>query len=372
MNEWNKEEANAPESDARDQAETLNLQAERDENEAAPSADPVQEATSAPKAAMPAWPWIVVSAIAVAALAVVLVVNPLGGSNEKLVKYDGGSVTKADFYDGVRNILFENQFSQMVESVAENKLIQELADKAGVKVTDEDLDKEIAVFANNFGGREALQQALDQEGISLDELKQKQITPSLLKKLLYQNQNPATDADIQAYADENKDAIAAQKKVRASHILVKTKEEADAISADLKDGKDFAELAKAKSTDTGSAANGGDLNFFGPGQMVPEFEKAAFKLKKDEISEPVKSEFGYHIIKVTDIQEPDVKQLYWQEQLANKGATWMDKLKEDNHWEKVGEKDESEATPFASPESSPSASAPASAPAATESAATQQ
>ncbi|MBO9597886.1 MAG: peptidylprolyl isomerase [Cohnella sp.] len=360
MNEWNKDQANPPESDNLDQAEKLGLETEREENEEAlTSADSMQQAPNAPKSAIPAWPWIVVSVVAVAALAVVLIINPLGGSNEKLVKYDGGSLTKTDFYDGMENMLSEDQVSQMVESVAENKLVKELADKAGVAVTDELLDKEVAAFAGNFGGMTALQQALDQEGIKLDEFKQKQVAPMLLKKLLYQNQNPVTDAVIQTYADENKDAIAAQKKVRASHILVKTKEEADAIEADLKGGKDFAELAKAKSTDQGSAVNGGDLDYFGSGQMVPEFEDAAFKLKVGEISEPVKSDFGYHIIKVTDIQEPDAQTLYWQEQLNTNGTAWMDKLKEDNHWEKVGEKDAAQASPSASAVSSPSASATA-------------
>ncbi|WP_027085043.1 foldase protein PrsA [Cohnella panacarvi] len=359
MNEWNKEQANAPESDNRDHAETLDLETEREENEALLSADPVQQAPNAPKSAMPAWPWIVVSVVAVAALAVVLIINPMGGSKEKLVKYDGGALSKADFYEGMEDMLFGDQISQMVDSVAENKLVKQLADKAGIAVTDDQLDKEVTDFAGNFGGMEALQQALDQQGISMDELKQKQVAPTLLRKLLYQNQNPATDAVIQAYADENKDAIAAQKKVRASHILVATKEEADAIEADLKAGQDFAELAKSKSTDTGSAVNGGDLDYFGSGQMVPEFEEAAFKLKVGEVSEPVKSDFGYHIIKVTDIQEPDVQTLYWQEQLNTNGTTWMDKLKADNHWEKIGEKKDAQASPSVSPEASPSASASA-------------
>jgi len=361
MSEWNKDQANAPESDNRDQAETLGLETQLEETEALLNADPVQQAPQASKSAIPAWPWIVVSVVAVAALAVVLIINPMGGSNEKLVQYDGGSLTKADFYDEMKDMLFGDQVSQMVESVAENKLVKELADKAGIAVTDELLDKEIAAFAGNFGGLDGLQMALDQEGITMDELKQKQVAPSLLKKLLYQNQNPVSDADIQAYAEENKDAIAAQKQVRASHILVKTKEEADAIEADLKAGKDFAELAKAKSNDPGSAANGGDLNYFGSGQMVPEFEEAAFKLKVGEISEPVQSDYGYHIIKVTDIHEPDAQTLYWQEQLNTNGTAWMDKLKEDNHWTKVGEKDEAQATPSASSEASQAASSSAAA-----------
>lgn len=380
MSDWNKDEANTPESEARDEADAQNLESEVEpevnsdveseansasEENVAVAAQPAEAnvaESNAPKAGMPAWPWIVVSGVAVAALAVVLIINPFGGSNEKLVKYDGGSLTKADFYDSMQ-AMYGDQVSQMVESFAENNLIQEQADKAGVIVTDELISKEIATFADRMGGMEALQQALDQQGLTLDQLKQNQVAPELLKKLLYQQQNPVTDADIQKYADANKDEIAAQKRVRASHILVKTKEEADAIEAELKAGKDFAELAKAKSTDTGSAVNGGDLDFFGQGQMVPEFEEAAFKLKKDEVSEPVKSDFGYHIIKVTDIQEPDVNELYWQEQISTNGTTWLDKLKKDNHWEKVGEKDEADA--------SPTASAPASAPAATESPATK-
>lgn len=88
--------------------------------------------------------------------------------------------------------------------------------------------------------------------------------------------------------------------VRASHILVATEEEAKEIIEQLNEGADFAELAKQHSSD-GSAQNGGDLGFFGPGRMVPEFETAAFALEVGAHSqEPVKSQFGYHVIKVTD------------------------------------------------------------------------
>ena len=89
--------------------------------------------------------------------------------------------------------------------------------------------------------------------------------------------------------------------VRASHILVATKEEADAIEADLKGGADFAAIAKEKSIDPGSGANGGDLGFFSSGMMVPEFETAAFALANvGDVSEPVQSQFGWHIIKLEE------------------------------------------------------------------------
>ena len=90
-------------------------------------------------------------------------------------------------------------------------------------------------------------------------------------------------------------------KVHARHILVKTEEEAFSASYDISHGKDFAEVAKAKSM-CPSGKNGGDLGWFGKGQMVPEFEKAAFALKKGEMSKPVKSQFGWHLIKVEDVQ----------------------------------------------------------------------
>jgi parvulin-like peptidyl-prolyl isomerase len=91
-----------------------------------------------------------------------------------------------------------------------------------------------------------------------------------------------------------------EEEVHARHILVKTKDEADAIEKQLKDGADFATVAKDKSTDTGSKDKGGDLGWFGKGVMVPEFEKAAFSLNPGQISEPVQSSFGFHIIQAVE------------------------------------------------------------------------
>ncbi|HTZ78393.1 MAG TPA: peptidylprolyl isomerase [Stellaceae bacterium] len=92
-----------------------------------------------------------------------------------------------------------------------------------------------------------------------------------------------------------------QEQVNARHILVKTEDEAKAVIAELKKGADFATIAKQKSTDPGSKDNGGDLGWFGKDEMVPEFADAAFKLQKGQFTEtPVKTQFGYHVIKVED------------------------------------------------------------------------
>ena len=89
------------------------------------------------------------------------------------------------------------------------------------------------------------------------------------------------------------------KQVKASHILVKTETEAKKILEELKKGASFAKLAQQKS-ECPSKKRGGDLGWFGRGKMVPEFEKAAFSLKKGELSNVVKTQFGFHIIKVED------------------------------------------------------------------------
>jgi peptidyl-prolyl cis-trans isomerase C len=101
------------------------------------------------------------------------------------------------------------------------------------------------------------------------------------------------------YADEVT-KVPPSEELRASHILVKTQDEAKAIIKQLQGGADFAKLAKEKSTDT-SAGNGGDLGYFGNGDMVPEFYAAAVKLKKGEYTkDPVKTQYGWHVIELTD------------------------------------------------------------------------
>lgn len=116
-----------------------------------------------------------------------------------------------------------------------------------------------------------------------------------------------TDDQVRARYDKEIADAPPVNEVHARHILVKTKEEAEAIIKQLDAGAKFEDIAKEKSTDAGSGANGGDLGYFGPGQMVPEFEKAAFALEPGTYTkEPVQSQFGWHVIKVEDkrVQQP--------------------------------------------------------------------
>jgi peptidyl-prolyl cis-trans isomerase C len=138
-------------------------------------------------------------------------------------------------------------------------------------------------------------------------------TPDFAQKLAYARQKllvetylqaeakgKVKDADIKKFYDEEVGKLKPQEEVKARHILVSSEDEAKAIIVKLKAGGDFAALAKELSKDTGSGAEGGDLGFFTKETMVPEFAEVAFKAPKGEVSAPVKSQFGWHIIKVED------------------------------------------------------------------------
>ena len=110
-----------------------------------------------------------------------------------------------------------------------------------------------------------------------------------------------TEEAVQAAYDEYVAGFQPQQEVRASHILVATLEDAEAIKAELANGKPFEALAMEKSTDPSARQNGGDLGFFGPGMMVKPFEDAAFALTEPgQLSEPVESQFGWHVIKLVE------------------------------------------------------------------------
>jgi peptidyl-prolyl cis-trans isomerase C len=140
----------------------------------------------------------------------------------------------------------------------------------------------------------------------------------LLMELMLQSEAKAslTDAAMHKVYDEATKQMTAEKEVRARHILVETEDDAKAILAELKKGADFAELAKQKSKDPGT--NGGDLGYFTKDQMVPEFSEVAFRLDKGQLSDPVKSQFGWHIIRVEDKRDRPIPEFdKVKEQLEN-------------------------------------------------------
>lgn len=170
-----------------------------------------------------------------------------------------------------------------------------------VTVTDEEIDEFY---------RENPQEFVTEETVSLEyvELKLDDLASNV----------EATEADLQLYYEENKDLYATDESRRVAHILVEVSDEVtedsarqkiDEIYAKIVDGEDFSKLAEEFSDDPGSARNGGDLGFSEPGTFVEEFEAVAFDLNLNEVSKPVLTEFGYHIIKVTGIEEANTPTL---------------------------------------------------------------
>lgn len=168
----------------------------------------------------------------------------------------------------------------------------------------------VARFVDELVKKEILYQEAKKKGLEnnpefikkVEDFKKLTLISTLLEKEI-EEKAKVTDKDLKDYYDANKKTFAANSQVRASHILVKTEADARKLLEQIKKGGNFANIARANSIDKGSAKNGGDLGFFSRGQMVPEFEKAAFSLKAGEVSDVVKTQYGFHIIKVTDRKE---------------------------------------------------------------------
>jgi len=180
-------------------------------------------------------------------------------------------------------------------------------------------------------------------------------TKLLMEQLLQSEAKAAVnDAAMRKVYDEAIGQIKKEPEVRARHILVESEDEAKAVVAELKKGTDFAELAKTKSKDPG-AQDGGDLGYFTRDQMVPEFSEVAFKLDKGALSDPVKSQFGWHVIKVEDKRErqpPEFDKV--KEQLENflvrkSQSELITKLRAEGKVERIGAPAAAPAVPAAPP-----------------------
>lgn len=244
--------------------------------------------------------WPIVSAVLAILLVVVLIKPPFAANKaEAVATVNGKEITKDQLYDEVSKA---GGGEAALDTLITKELIFQEADKSQVAFTEADIDKEIQDYITQFGSAENLDQALMANGMSMEQLRENIQMNGLLTKLL-EPQVKVTDEDIKKTFDENKASFDTPEQVRASVILVKTEAEANEIIKELNAGQDFAELAKSKSLDEYTKANGGDLDFFARGEQEEAVEEAAFKLAKGEISGAVKTSQGYEVIKVTDRKE---------------------------------------------------------------------
>ena len=185
--------------------------------------------------------------------------------------------------------------------------LQQRGTELGVKVTTKDVDGQIAqIKKQNFGGSEKkYQDALKAQGLPEAQLRQ-EISAQLLATRIYNKVTAdvkVSDAAVKSYYQQNKSQYTTQESRDVRHILVSSKKKADTLETQLKKGADFAALAKKYSTDTGTKTQGGKLTIT-KGQTVAAFDKMAFALKTNEISAPVHTQFGWHIIQALGPVKP--------------------------------------------------------------------
>jgi peptidyl-prolyl cis-trans isomerase C len=253
----------------------------------------------------------------------------------KVVTFEGGDVTQGELDEFAEQSGFgdlpkddpqyKTAVQQIMPQIVGIEIAKAYAQDHNITVSDQEVDQEIAKIKEQIGdqarssgqdlsNQEAYEQALKQNNITEDQLREdfRENLPVQKVQERVTGEAEPSEEDIQNYYEKNKEAQFTTPEQRCvRHILFNKdqKEKAKDIKQQLENGGDFAKLAKENSQDPGSAENGGDLGCLGKGETVPEFEQAAFGAEQGEIVGPVKTEFGYHILKVTDVKSEQTRSL---------------------------------------------------------------
>jgi peptidyl-prolyl cis-trans isomerase C len=244
---------------------------------------------------------------------------------EVLARVNGENVTKSDFDKLIaqmemsagqpvpkerRDEIYRSALDQLVTYT----LLSQETKARGIKGDDKEVEQQMQQIRGQFKTEEEFTKALAGRGMTPERLRSDMVKEASIKTMMdaeVAGVAPVTDAEVRAFYDKNPDKFKQPEGVRASHILIPVpqggdeaakkaaKTKAEAILKKVKSGGDFAKLAQENSSD-GSAQQGGDLGFFTRGQMVGPFDAAAFSMKPGEISDLVETQFGFHIIKVTE------------------------------------------------------------------------
>lgn len=221
--------------------------------------------------------------LAMTAMIVVLLAACGSGNSKNVITSKAGNITEEE-------LLNELLQSQDAEVIIRTAVLKRVLDDQ-YDVSDEDVEKRLEELKENAGDNYDL--ILQSQGITEEQLID-DLKLALLQEQAFADGLDITDEDFEAFYEMMSE------EVEASHILVEDEEQAKDLIKQLEDGADFAELANEHSIDPGTAENGGEVGFFSVNQFVFEFTEAAHALDVGQISEPIKSDFGYHIIKVTD------------------------------------------------------------------------
>ena len=238
---------------------------------------------------------------------------------------------------------FQTLKNQAVQFLVQREQFEQEASDMDVEITEKQVDDRLdQIQKQYFGGDKKKYEAqLKEQGLS-DAQVRNDIRAQIVSEKIFEQVTrgvKVTDAEVEKYYADNKAQYSQPESREVRHILVKTKAKADDLYAQLQGGADFGALAKANSEDTGSKANGGKLTI-SKGQTVAPFDKTAFLLEKNDISKPVKTEFGFHIIqplsdtkpaKVTPLKDvkDSIKQQLEQTKKNEAMTKWVDELKKE-------------------------------------------
>ena len=251
---------------------------------------------------------------------------------------------------------FQSIQTQYVAYLVELEEFRQAAEELGVSVTDEDVDKaEQELIKDRFDGKRAeYEKALEAQGFTAEQYREKALAVSALSKKIFDEVTKGakvTEQEILAYYTQNQSQYGTPESRDVRHILIAekagddkvdfaaSKEKADDIYAQLGSGADFAALAKSSSADPGSKDAGGKLTI-SRGQTVPEFDKIAFELDTGELSKPVKTQYGYHVIEaVSDVRKAQttpidkvratIRATLLQQKRNEEMQAWVEDLKSD-------------------------------------------
>ncbi|KAB2330507.1 foldase [Cytobacillus depressus] len=262
-------------------------------------------------------------------LAFLIVLSVVLKQEKSVASVNGEKISEKHLHE----LLVSQYGSDGVNKLITDKIIEQEMKKKKLNVSDEELAEEMADYVDTYGGEEAFQEILNSSGVDLSSIEKNMKTYLATKKLI-EPRITITEDEMKDYFEENKDSYGQEEQVQASHILVGDEATAKEVIKKLNAGEDFATLAKSYSSDESSSPSGGELGYFGRGEMVQEFEDAAFSLDVGKISDPIKSEYGYHVIKVTDKKagkaanfddvKEEIKAAILDSKLESEYASWLD------------------------------------------------
>jgi foldase protein PrsA len=233
----------------------------------------------------------------VAVLAAGMIATAGCAASKPVITVNGTAISKNDLDTKLEANTRTSQ--QVLQQMVDKVLINQYAAANNITATDAEINAALTKIEANFPVGQ-FDQVLKQQGLTMDDAKDIVREQVLLKNAVDKNIK-VDQAQINAYLKTNKLSMNSPSQVRVRHILVKTQAEALNVEKQLKSGANFATLAGKYSVDPSTKDKGGELPIFGPGQMVEPFQAAAFKLKVGQISPPVQTPFGWHVIQMEQI-----------------------------------------------------------------------